>query len=62
MNTLKDIPDPGPMLMSDNSLSLINHGGGSQDHCKDKGVKCKVKSKHSNSNMSSKSTEMQLSE
>ena len=57
MNTLKDIPDPGPMLMSDNSLSLINHGGG-----KDKGVKCKVKSKHSNSNMSSKSTEMQLSE
>ena len=50
------------MLMSDNSLSLINHGGGSQDHCKDKGVKCKVKSKHSNSNMSSKSTEMQLSE
>ena len=54
------------MLMSDNSLSLINHGGGSQNHCKEEGVRCKVKSKHSRNNnnlgMSSKQAQMQLSE
>ena len=38
------------MLMSDNSLSLINHSGGSQNHCKEEGVRCKVKSKHSCNN------------
>lgn len=55
------------MLMSDNSLSLINHSGGSQNHCKEEGVRCKVKSKHSRNNnnnmgMSSKQAQMQLSE
>ena len=52
------------MLMSDNSLSLINHSGGSQNHCKEEGVRCKVKSKHSRNNrsMSSKLAQMQLSE
>ena len=54
--------------MSDNALSLINHTGGSQDHCKEEGVRRKVKSKHSRNNTSMEDTaghklaQMQLSE